>query len=230
MPGLTERAGGDLPDPSAAVEQAHQAWQQSMLRQIEQLRQDVQAKAPQALAERCGGRLDAEALLLTYWGREVRLAWPALTACYLPGGGECSVFDLAMLLYYLHTADGAAQSGRWIGYRELPDGAFYANAFQGYSGNRLARALGDRPSEYTAAALALGGTSLPELPGLAYTFQPLPRLRLATILYPGDEEFPARASVLFDAACSHYLPTDGLALLGSGLVGRLIKLAAPPAG
>jgi len=52
---------------------------------------------------------------------------------------------------------------------------------------------------------------------------PLPRIRLASILYPGDDEFPARASVLFDAAASHYMTTDGLALLGAGLVGRLIK-------
>ncbi|OGN89309.1 MAG: hypothetical protein A2Y88_04885 [Chloroflexi bacterium RBG_13_48_10] len=58
---------------------------------------------------------------------------------------------------------------------------------------------------------------------MAYAFLPLPRIRLASILYPGDDEFPARASVLFDAASSHYMTTDGLALLGAGLVGRLIK-------
>ena len=65
-----------------------------------------------------------------------------------------------------------------------------------------------------AAAQALDGLSLPGLPGLAYAFQPLPSIRLATVLYPGDEEFSARGIVLFDAAASHYLPTDGLALLG----------------
>jgi hypothetical protein len=130
-----------------------------------------------------------------------------------------------MLLYYLVTADGAALADRWIGYRELPDGAFYANAFQGYSGNRLAHIFGERPQAYIAAAQALDGLSLPGLPGLAYAFQPLPRVRLATVLYPGDDEFPARGIVLFDAAASHYLPTDGLALLGSGIVSRLAKKA-----
>jgi hypothetical protein len=73
------------------------------------------------------------------------------------------------------------------------------------------------------AAQSLGGIHLTGLPGVAYAFLPLPRIRLASILYPGDEEFPARASVLFDAAASHYMTTDGLALLGSGLVGRLIR-------
>jgi hypothetical protein len=130
-----------------------------------------------------------------------------------------------MLLYYLVTADGAALAERWIGYRELPDGAFYANAFQGYSGNRLARTFGERPQDYIDAAQALDGIALPGLPGLAYAFLPLPRVRLATVLYPGDEEFPARGIVLFDAAAGHYLPTDGLALLGSGIVSRLAKKA-----
>ena len=223
MTGLTEQAGGEPPELGAVVERAHQAWQESMLRQIDQLRIEVQVKLPVSLANRCGGSYRASNLQITYWGRIVSLAWPDLTAHYEPDGPECSVFDTAVLLYYLHTADGVALADRWIGYRELPDGAFYANAFQGYSGDRLARMFGVQPQAYSTAAQALDGLPLPGLPGLAYAFQPLPRIRLATILYPGDEEFPARGSVLFDAAASHYLPTDGLALLGSGIVSRLAK-------
>ena len=61
----------------------------------------------------------------------------------------------------------------------------------------------------------------------AYGFQPLPRIRLAAVLWPGDEDFPTRASVLFDAASNHYMTIDGLALLGSGLASRLAKASAP---
>jgi hypothetical protein len=50
-------------------------------------------------------------------------------------------------------------------------------------------------------------------------------IRLACALWPGDEDFPSKASILFDASASHYMPTDGLALLGSGLARRLIKAA-----
>ena len=128
-----------------------------------------------------------------------------------------------MLLYYLREADGTPIADRWIGYRELPGGSFYSQAFQGYSGDRLAKEDGEKLEAYDNAARALEGVSLPALPGVAFAFLPLPRIRLATILYPGDEEFPARASVLFDLAASHYMTTDGLALLGAGLVGRLIQ-------
>jgi hypothetical protein len=225
MPGLTDQAGGALPDVGTAVEQAHQAWQESMLRQIETLRRKAQSRISQTLADSCGGTYNDARLQLSYWGKPVSLSWPELSARYEPDGPVVSVFDTAMLLYYLVTADGAALADRWIGFRELPDGAFYANAFQGYSGNRLARVYGEHPQAYIAAAQALEGMLLPGLPGLAYAFQPLPRVRLATILYPGDEEFPARGIVLVDAAASHYLPTDGLALLGSGIVSRLAKRA-----
>jgi hypothetical protein len=133
-----------------------------------------------------------------------------------------------MLLYYLHTADGSPLADRWIGFRELPDGGFYHQAFQGYSGNQIAKVFGDEPEAFALAAKVIGGQSLPALAPHAYFFHPLPRIRLAATLWPGDDEFPAKASVLFDAACGHYMPIDGLAILGSGLSKRLIKASASP--
>ena len=52
----------------------------------------------------------------------------------------------------------------------------------------------------------------------------LPRLPIRIIFNDRDEDFPAQAAVLFDAAASHYMVTDGLALLGAGLAHRLQKL------
>jgi hypothetical protein len=82
---------------------------------------------------------------------------------------------------------------------------------------------GEKSEAFRQAAHSLQGQSLTSLPGIAFAFLPLPRIRLAAILYPGDEEFSARGSILFDAAACHYMTTDGLALLGAGLAGRLIK-------
>jgi hypothetical protein len=148
-----------------------------------------------------------------------------LQAVRLAGGQPCSTFDAAMLLYYLATADGTLPAGRWIGFRELPGGSFYNQAFQGYSGDPLARTFSSRPGELERAAQELGGRRLTGIAPFAWSFLPLPRLSLAAALWPGDEELAGRAAVLFDASASHYLPTDGLALLGSGLSGRLLRLA-----
>lgn len=223
MPGLTDRASGEPTGPGREAESARQRWEESMLRQLEELRLAVRRQVPEALAARCGAVYQAHEIRLAYWDRQACLDWPALEAHWMPEGNPASTYDTAVLLYYLRQADGSPMADRWIGYRDLPGGTFYNQAFQGYSGDRLAGVFGQSPEAFDAAARALAGLHLPALAEHAYAFQPLPRIRLAAVLWPGDEEFPARASVLFDAAAAHYMTTDGLALLGSGLVGRLIK-------
>jgi hypothetical protein len=222
MSGLTDQAGGAKVSRGEVIEQAHQAWQESMLKQLDALRADILAIQPGRLSVNCGGELKNQKIRFTYWGQMVEISLPELKACKQTDGTECSVYDTGVLLYYLHQADGTPMAERWIGYRELPGGSFYSQAFQGYSGDRLARTFGTTTAMYIDAAEKLEGMPLNGLPGIAFSFLPLPRIRLAAILYPGDEEFAARASVLFDASAGHYMTTDGLALLGAGLVGRLI--------
>ena len=223
MSGLTEKASGQSLEPSAAIARAHQAWEESMLRQLEELQAAVLQSQPEDLAYRSGILYNQGGLSFAYWGRPVGLAWPSLEARYLDTGKACSIFDLSLFLFYLKTADGVPLADRWISFRELPGGAFYNQAFQGYSGDRLAQALGENPIAFHAAAKAIQGWQLSSLAEHAYAFQALPRLRLAAVVWPGDEEFPSHASILFDAASSHYMTTDGMAILGSGLVSRLVK-------
>ncbi len=42
----------------------------------------------------------------------------------------------------------------------------------------------------------------------ALKLSPFPRVPIVIILWEGDEEFPARADILFDSTCSVHLPTD----------------------
>jgi hypothetical protein len=225
MGGLIDQADGGKWRPEEVLDQARQAWQESMLRPIEELACSLRTRDPAGIARKAGCAFDGQVLHLIYWQQDVRLPWPGLAAVRAVDGKPCPTFDQAMLLYYLDCADGAPLAGQWIGYRELPNGAFYHQAYQGYSGNRLAQAFGSRPEAFAPAAQALGGEPISDLGTLAFAFQPLPRCRLAAVLWPGDDEFSARAAVLFDVACSHYMTTDGLALLGGGLAGRLARTA-----
>ena len=223
MGGLTDQAGGSKLDGEEQIARAHKAWETSMSRRIDQVRNEVRERNLQTLALYTGAELNEETLGFSYWGRQVSLSWPDLDAVYLPDGGACSIFDQGMLLYYLNTADGSELADRWISFRELPDGAFYNQAFQGYSGDLVAQRFGEDVDGFHAAAHHLDGFQLPALAPAAYAFAPLPRIRLALALWPGDEDFPSRASVLFDASASHYMTTDGLALLGAGLRQRILR-------
>jgi len=224
MPGLVGRAGGNPEDKGDVLQRARRAWEESMLRQMEALRSEIREITPEIIADRCGASFESQAVMLPYWGQEVSIRWPALEA-FQSDGKPYSTFDLAMLLYYLRSADGALMADRWISYRELPGGAFYNQAFQGYSGDRIAGFFGEDLQRFHTSARSLSGWQLTAMAEHAYGFQPLPRIRLAAVIWPGDEDFPTRASVLFDAASEHYMTTDGLALLGSGLASRLEKEA-----
>lgn len=229
MTGLTDRAdGASSPSTGQPIEQAHQRWEESMLRQIEALRQDVRAQTPERLALLAGGSLLGKDLFVSYWGSDVRISWPDLQPCWAEQNAVCSSFDAAVLLYYLRIADGTPIAGRWISFRELPGGTFYALAYQRYSGDRLSQTFGDKPAAYDQVCRSLRSWPLPAISEHAFAFQPLPRIHLAAVLWPGDEEFPPEAHILFDAAASHYMTTDGLALLGGGLAGRLVRQAATP--
>lgn len=222
MAGLTDQAGGQQASGEELFDQARQAWRESMLRRLDELRTELHTRQPQVVADRCGGTYQDNSIYFAYWGQKIDIPWHSLEPVFVDQSKPCSTFDRAMLMYYLHTAKGADLAERWIAFRELPGGAFYHQAFQGYSGSRVARRFGERPEDFELAAQKLDGWRLPVLAPFAYAFQPLPRLRLAAALWPGDEDFAASAVILFDAAADQYLTTDGLALIGAGLAHRLI--------
>lgn len=142
--------------------------------------------------------------------------WPA-------GGDEPCPEELqALFLDYLRAADGTPISGKWLSFRELPQGQFYFRAFQGYAERPLVEAVGNDITGIREAAERLGGQNI-AYGDCGYAFDVLPRVRLAVVHWLGDEEFPPNASVLFDASAERYLPVDGLANLGRMLTSRLVK-------
>ncbi len=210
-----------LPQPSPPFAR----WAERLEALCETARAELREQPPALLAARSGAEFDPQTGLLSlpFFTERYHLRFPDLTI-RREDGQEPSSFIQSLLLSYLRTADGTPLADRWIGFRELPDGLFYHVAFQGYTGNRLARALGNDLTPFHRAAQALAGERL-DLGDAAYAFPVLPRLPIAVVYWLGDEEFAPRASLLFDASAPHYLVTDGLAILGSQLVRRLLKAA-----
>ena len=130
----------------------------------------------------------------------------------------------SLILTYLYTSDGTPPLDEWIGFRELPDGLFYAQAFQGYTGAELVRDLSGAVATFKQASEKLEGAAL-AIGDAGYVFQVLPHLKLAVVMWAGDDEFPSQAQVLFQATAPHYLMTEGLAIVGSFLIGQILKAA-----
>jgi len=200
-------------------------WYDKLAPVVAEARETLRQVKPGKLALRSGCERDEEGnFRLAFFWQEYVISGEDFTTRRADTGDEVTSFFQSLILTYLATADGTTPSSRWIGFRELPDGMFYVQAFQGYTGGRLARELEGGIESFRRAAEKLGGEPL-EIGDAGYSFTILPRMHLALVYWEGDEEFPSQARVLFEDTSAHYMCTDGLAILGSQLVGRLLKAA-----
>jgi hypothetical protein len=121
-------------------------------RRVNELKEDLSQKKPSYLAAATSAEFrprdsDKGEFSLLLWGNEVYLSYPGFSAQDQRTGNHLSQMD---------TSDGTAKTGRWISFSELPDGKFYNQAFQGYTGQRLARSFRDDMATFEYAATSLG--------------------------------------------------------------------------
>jgi hypothetical protein len=214
-------------DPTAQLRQ----WLDRLAPVVERAQAVLQCQDPASIARRSGcTRDDHGNLRLVFLGKEYLVSPQDFRVRLATDGEEPSSFISSLVLTYLANADGTPPSGQWIGFRDLPDGMFYVQAFQGYSGGRLARELKGGVQVFRRAAEALRGSPI-AMGSAGYAFEVLPQVPMAVVYWDGDEDFAPQAQILFDRTTSRYMPTDGLAILGSQLVGQILKAAAGlPAG
>ena len=195
--------------------------------QAEFSRLDPVAAAAQAGVTCTALSSDASQVQIAFFGTHYHVQWPSGAAARASDQKEPDVATRLLLMHYLITADGTPMASRWIAFRNLPGGLGYDAAFQRRASAPLAQAFGTPghgQTSFEVAARILGGERL-RFGDAAFCFRLLPRVWLAVVLYVADEEFPASANVLFDAAAEHYLATEDLAVLGGMLAGRLTKTA-----
>ena len=197
-------------------------WRESLRPRIEAARAELAQHDPVELARRGGLTRNEDGFELSLFGQTILIRWPTLVST-TSDDKPCPEELQILLLDYLARGDATEPSGQWIGFQELPDGSFYRHAFQGYSADQLVRDLAGDIAAFRRAAEKLGGDPL-EMGDAGYSFHALPHILLAVVWWAGDEEFPANATVLFDATAGRYLPTDGLAILGRMLCRTLAKL------
>jgi len=179
-------------------------------------------------------------VVVSFFGRRYRVSHPGGAVEEMregpPAGdgdsGDSSrpvhVSIVILMLHYLLTADATPQEDRWVTFRELPGGLFYASAFESHAEATLAKLVAPDDADpsvpiFRRNGANLGGVDL-DLADAAMSFQALPRLRVAALLWKGDDEFPGQARILFDASARHYLPTEDLAGLGDWLAHQLVRV------
>ena len=159
---------------------------------------------------------------LPVWGDIVEVTCPDFIAYPSNTVQPLNAVIQGLILYHFLTADGTPESGYLISFSELPDGRFYTQAFQGYTGGELARYFKNDLDSFRDSARIQAG--IPQRLGdAAFTFKLFPNVTLAAVCWQGDEDFPTNYQILFDASVTHHLPTDACAIAGSLLTRKLIN-------
>ncbi|MFN2128759.1 MAG: DUF3786 domain-containing protein [Anaerolineales bacterium] len=165
---------------------------------------------------------DGGEFTFSLWDVETIVSFPEFYALEKITGNKLAELDQVMLLYYFDHADRTPLSNNWISFSELPDGQFYNQAFQGYTGNILVRSFSHNLDAFKNAAVKAGGESY-GIGDSGFTFKILPKVNILVVYWMGDEDFPSSSQLLFDASAGHFLPTDAYAILGSTLTRKLIR-------
>lgn len=178
-------------------------------------------------AKRCGARVAETKRTRTivefdFFGQPVAVGFPEGEVFDPAGAREIPVWERILLLHYICCNSPEQRFTELIGYKQVPSGGFYFEAFQRRAHRPLAEAFGTEPGRLIEAGRRLGGK--PEDIGDAAVRLPvLPRVPVVTVIHGEDEEFPAEAKLLFESDIIGYFSTEDIAVLGGLCAGRLIQ-------
>ena len=116
--------------------------------------------------------------------------------------------QLCILAYLLNASDEPL-SGKLVTPETLPGGQFFFRPPHELPKKQLETAFGTDPQRLITAAEVLGATQC-EFGDASVSFSALPNVPVCFIVWKADDEFPARASILYDSTANQQLPLDAI--------------------
>jgi hypothetical protein len=125
------------------------------------------------------------------------------------GARPAGYLEQLCILAYLVSARDVPQAGELISVEKLDPGGFFFRGSHRLPTEELAETFGGNPSLLCEAGRRLN--AVPRAFGdAAIELSVLPRISVILIIWGVDEEFPARASILFDRNATAQAPLDVL--------------------
>ena len=132
-----------------------------------------------------------------------------------------------MVLFYLIHAKNIPLARKWISERDLPSGEVFFRGPHGLSVDLIERKYGENPEGFIEAGKLLGGTAV-RFGDKSIALDVFPRIPLIYILWMGDEEFPPRAGVIFDASIESHFTLDMIWIMVNEVSRRLVAAGGEP--
>jgi len=113
---------------------------------------------------------------------------------------------LSILKYLIHSTD-LPLAEQLIRPSDLPGGDIFIRGTHVLPLDKVAEYFENNSNEFISIGKSLGGTQL-EFGDMSIELLPFPRVPVVIIVWSGDEEFPARSTLLIDSSCKSQIPTD----------------------
>ncbi|MCB8816128.1 DUF3786 domain-containing protein [Desulfosporosinus shakirovi] len=190
--------------------------------------QDLKRKVPEEIATQLAVTYSGETqqFIVTFFNSEYILDCKTETIYREIDGYVPDINAAIIILNYLAYAKTAQETAKkWVSLKEIPNGGmlFYP-AFHKSSILGLVRAFGDQPKQLLAYATALGGKPA-SFGDASAVFQAFPEIPLCVIVWEGDEEVQANATILYEPSVEHLLHIESVIGLGMYLASQLIRRA-----
>ena len=112
-----------------------------------------------------------------------------------------------MVLFYLLKTKNIPLDRKWISEKDLLGGEAFFRGPHALSVDLIEKRYGDNPEGFIEAGKALGGTPV-RFGDKSIAIDVFPRIPIIYILWMEDEEFPAKAGILFDASIGSHFTLD----------------------
>jgi hypothetical protein len=177
---------------------------------------------PGRVAEKARVELVGRSLVIPHLEKEISLNVDTHRFSFRGTDEEAPIWLAILAIHYLNNADGRHPTGRLKHFREFKEGHFYEPAFNRRTKEILVSVFGSDPEPMIKAGEKLKGKVL-QTGDAAVELSYFPCVPITCILWRGDEEFPAEATVLFDETADIFFSAEDMAVAGQMAVLELLK-------
>ncbi len=179
-------------------------------------------KDPGRLTDKSGAELIGRSVIVPHLNRSISLNLDTHHIAIRETAEEAPIWIQILLLHYINNADGRHPTGKLKHFREFKEGQFYEPAFNRGTKEVLIQVFGSKPEMMKQAGLHLNAKIVGNADvGLELKYFPF--LPITCLLWLGDDDFPAEASVLFDETAELFFSAEDMAVAGQMAVLELVR-------
>jgi len=180
----------------------------------------------EAIAEKSGSRVveknGINCISVPFLADEIDIFFPDVSLRYHRRDDEVPLWLQVLVLHYLLSATGIAETGVQITFKQLEGGLAYYPVFQKRTITPLINTFGEHLEDFIKYGVLIGGTEA-EHGDYALTFRAFPRVAVTFVFWKGDSDFPPAGNVIFDSSIEQYLTSDDIAMLCTMIAVMIIK-------